>query len=139
MYSTKIGFKMLDIHINQKKLGREYINDRMILLCLRALRRAGVNAWGGHGGVCGGVDFLSQMARGLLELLVLIKGCGQWCTGDRVAAECISNCTTCATWDLCKYFVLLCTKYISWCELGFVHIFCTSLYTFLVLICHVIY
>ena len=50
MYSTKIGFKMLDIHINQKKLGREYINDRMILLCLRALRRAGVNAWGGHGG-----------------------------------------------------------------------------------------
>ena len=56
--------------------------------------------WGGMWGV----DFLSQMARGLLELLVLIKGCGQWCTGDRVAAECISNCTTCASSDLCKYF-----------------------------------
>ena len=91
--------------------------------------------WGGMWGV----DFLSQMARGLLELLVLIKGCGQWCTGDRVAAECISNCTTCATWDLCKYFALLCTKYISWCEFGFVYIFCTSLYKFLVLICHVSY
>ena len=52
--------------------------------------------------VRGGEDFWRQMARGLLRVLAFIRGCGQWCSGDGGAAECISNCTI-ARWNLQKH------------------------------------